>query len=66
MKIYKQNGLTSYAPKKIKLNKSEIGVLSKTKSGHIHMDFYHKNRGPDGSSIEFAGNLLSSVLNLLK
>ncbi|MCL2804993.1 MAG: hypothetical protein FWD26_03540 [Treponema sp.] len=66
MKTYKHGGHSEYAPREIHLNRNDIGVLSKTKSGHIHMDFYEKGKGPNGSSMEFAGDLLGAVISLFK
>ena len=65
MKIYKEGGLTYYSPREVKLNKDTKGILSKTASGHIHMDLYDKY-GPKGDSLEFAGKLISGVFDLFK
>jgi hypothetical protein len=65
MKIYKEGGMTSYAPKVIKLNPDTKGVLTKIAKDHIHMDIYGK-KGPTGSSMDFAPKLISGVLDLFK
>jgi len=66
MKIDKKGGMTVYSSKEIRLNRDTIGVLSKTKSGHIHMDLYDKGKGPTGCSVEFGADLFSGVLDLFK
>jgi len=43
-----------------------IGILSKTKNGHIHMDLADKGKGPNGCSVEFGADLFSAVVDLFR
>jgi len=66
MKISKKGGTSVYSAKEIKLNRDTIGILSKTKNGHIHMDLADKGKGPNGCSVEFGADLFSAVVDLFR